>query len=236
LVSDNVPFNSLSFYKFSKEWNFNCVFVSPRYPQSNGLAERCVGIVKEIFRKAFEEGKDHFVGLMEYRNTPIAGLNLSPAQLLFNRRLKTKLPISGALLNPEIYGDVRDRLRNRQLNQEYYYDRSAHVLGNFKEGDRVRIRDFRSGTWEPGRIVGLGKNPRSYRVLNESGRILVRNRKHLIPSQAKFSYKYDYEDFNFNQKTAAIIPKVPTDHPQTQHYVTRFGRTVKKPERYGQLS
>ena len=33
------------------DWDFDCVFVSPRFPQCNGLAERAVGIVKTIFKK-----------------------------------------------------------------------------------------------------------------------------------------------------------------------------------------
>ena len=58
------------------------------------MAERAVGVVKNILRKV----RDVNVVLMEYRNTPISGLNLSPANLLFNRRLRTKLPISNKWL------------------------------------------------------------------------------------------------------------------------------------------
>lgn len=56
------------------------------YSQSNGMVERVLGIVKCIMWKAKENNKDYFVGLMEYRDTPISGLELSPAQMMFNQR------------------------------------------------------------------------------------------------------------------------------------------------------
>lgn len=248
LVSDNIPFNSFVFREFSSEWNFNCVFVSPRFPQSNGLAERCVGIVKMIFRKALEEGKDYRVSLMEYRNTPIAGLDLSPSQLMFNRRLKTKLPISGNLLNPEIFLDVKNRLENRQNVQKYHYDRTAKSLRSLGVGDTVGIRDFGNRAWERGRIVDLAANPRSFKVQNRAGGILVRNRRHLIPSRSKFSLGVDYDQQTLKQcsdtdstsgalspqdLSPARVPDVSGTRESPGPYRTRYGRVIREPERYG---
>ena len=45
LVADNVPFNSASFKNFATEWDFKVTFSSPRYAQSNGMAESGVKIV-----------------------------------------------------------------------------------------------------------------------------------------------------------------------------------------------
>jgi len=52
VFADNMPFSSKALQKFSKEWHFTITTSSPRYPQSNGLAECYVQTVKQIFKKA----------------------------------------------------------------------------------------------------------------------------------------------------------------------------------------
>ena len=53
---------------------------SPHYPQSNGLAEKFVGIIKNLFHRAKEEGQSPYTALMVYRSTPINGTLQSPMQ------------------------------------------------------------------------------------------------------------------------------------------------------------
>lgn len=73
VVSDNGPeYSSHLFKEFSNSWNFNHVTSSPRYPQSNGQAERSIQTVKNIMRKTKHEGSDFRLGLLEYLNTPIS--------------------------------------------------------------------------------------------------------------------------------------------------------------------
>ena len=116
IVCDNNPCICHLFWKFADNWDIELKFSSPRFPQSNGMAERAVGVVKNILRTV----RDVNVGLMEYRNTPISGLNLSPAQILFNRRLRTKLPINNKLLNLKI-NHPNSKFCVRQARQKYYY-------------------------------------------------------------------------------------------------------------------
>ena len=57
LVSDNGPcYTSEIFTNLMIEYNANHITSSPHYPQSNGLAEMYVQIVKSFFHKAKEEG------------------------------------------------------------------------------------------------------------------------------------------------------------------------------------
>ena len=74
---------------------------------SNGLAEHAVQTVKNLLRKAADPWK----AMLNYRNTVIDDIGLSPAQMFFNRRLKTTLPISSPLLE---YGILPNSLRSRQ--------------------------------------------------------------------------------------------------------------------------
>ncbi|GFT63231.1 uncharacterized protein K02A2.6 [Nephila pilipes] len=148
VISDNIPFNSYIYKNFSIEWDFNYVFISPHYSPSNGMVERAVGIAKSIVRKAREDKRDYLVGLMEHRNTPISGLDLSPAEMMFNGRLKTKLSISNKLLNAELFNNIREKLIERQNIQKLHYDKTAHPLPELKQGENVRILNFKNKTWE----------------------------------------------------------------------------------------
>ena len=72
LISDNGPcYTEEAFTNMMQEYGVNHTTSSPYYPQSNGLVEKYVQIVKNLFHKAKEEGKDIFKCLMIYHNTPL---------------------------------------------------------------------------------------------------------------------------------------------------------------------
>lgn len=50
LIADNVSFNSVLFKTFSKDWRIEIQNSSPKYPRSNGLSEKYVGIVKNMLK------------------------------------------------------------------------------------------------------------------------------------------------------------------------------------------
>ena len=65
LISDNGPYYAVeAFTNMMKEYGFNHITNSPHYPQSIGLDEKSVQIVKNLFYKAKEERKDLFKCLM----------------------------------------------------------------------------------------------------------------------------------------------------------------------------
>ncbi len=101
VVADNMPFSSKECLQFAQEWGFKISTSSPHYPQSNGMSERTIQTIKNLLRKADDEGNDPYIALLEYRNTPITGMQESPAQLLMSRMLKSKLPTTTALLQPK---------------------------------------------------------------------------------------------------------------------------------------
>ncbi|KAF2897820.1 hypothetical protein ILUMI_08355 [Ignelater luminosus] len=77
-----------------QEWEFRHITSSPLYPQSNELVERNVQIVKKSLIKAKQANRDMYLVLLQYINSPIEGINLSPAQLLMARTLREILPIN----------------------------------------------------------------------------------------------------------------------------------------------
>ena len=107
-----------------------------------------------MFKKAYEEGKRLFVAFLKYRNTPISSIGLSPAQMPFNHRLKTKLLISNELLNTEIFQKIGNSLKQQQLKQKFYYDKTAKALRplNLEEN----VQNFINKTWEPSKVIAKG--------------------------------------------------------------------------------
>ena len=97
LVSDNGPcYASEAFTKIMQEYNMNHIISLPHYPQPNGLAEKFMQIVKNLFHKAREEGTDLHKALMIYRNTSLPSNLQSPMQMLESRTVRSQLPMSNA--------------------------------------------------------------------------------------------------------------------------------------------
>ena len=93
LRSDNGPqFTSHLFTEFAKEWNFDHNTSSPRNPRSNGQAEAAVKIVKGLLNRAKYSGEDPYLALVAYRSTPIDAHLRSPAEMLYQRTIRTTLP------------------------------------------------------------------------------------------------------------------------------------------------
>ncbi|KAK9736128.1 hypothetical protein QE152_g12779 [Popillia japonica] len=124
-----MPFGSFEFKKFADSWNFRIVTSSPRYPRSNGLSEKAVGIAKQMLKKKFEENKDINISLLEYRSTVIPTMGASPSELLMSRLLRTKLPAHHLKLKPKLQENVEDKLKSNQYQYKSYHDRrnSLHL-------------------------------------------------------------------------------------------------------------
>ena len=153
VIADNVPFASRECLQFARDWGFQITTSSPHYPQSSGMSERAIQTVKNLLRKAGDEGKDPYISLLEYRNTPVSGMQESPAQLLMSRMLQSKLPTAASLLQPKIPDKVKDKLKQRADKQKQYYDRDAKPLPPIKKDDTVRIR--RGKFWEPAVVTSV---------------------------------------------------------------------------------
>ncbi|CAC5389777.1 unnamed protein product [Mytilus coruscus] len=118
LVSDNARYyTSSKFQEFAKSWEFNHITSSPRYQQSNGLAERTVQTVKQLLKKAEYEGKDPYMSILNFRNTPLDSDIPSPSQLLMGRRCKTKLPITKKLLRTEVPENAKKTFVKKKRNR-----------------------------------------------------------------------------------------------------------------------
>ena len=95
LVSDNGPcYTAEVFTNLMQEYSVNHITSSPHYPQSNGLAEKFVQIIKNLFYKPKEEDTDLHESLMIYHSTPLTSNLQLPMQMLQNKSARSQLPMS----------------------------------------------------------------------------------------------------------------------------------------------
>ena len=183
VVADNMPYNSKEMRSFGKEYGFDIKTSSPMYPRSNGMAERAVQTIKNLLKKADENGEDHRKALLVYRDSPISGVNASPAQLLMSRNLRCNIPKTFHNLKPEVVRNVKEKLIECQHVQKKVHDRrSTRPLAALQSGENVRIRTPLQKTWEPAKVVEKHSSPRSYIVRTTDGETYRRNRAHLRQS------------------------------------------------------
>ena len=135
-----------------REYNVNHITSSPHYPQSNGLAEKCLQLVKSLFYKAKEEGKDLSKCVMAYHNTPLSKTLWSPMQILTSRSARSDLPISSAARKQ--LGIDCENLGTRYRNEHL-------PLHDFYIDQVVMYQDSTSKWWFPATITKLCKEPRS---------------------------------------------------------------------------
>ncbi|XP_063750626.1 uncharacterized protein K02A2.6-like [Eleginops maclovinus] len=174
VISDNGPqFSAAEFAAFARDYDFTHTTSSPRYPQSNGEAERAVRTVKYLLKK----GEDPHKALMAYRATPLTH-GSSPAQLLMGRNIRTPLPVSQEKLQPG-WPDLQDfRKKDQDLKEQqaswFNKRHNTKTRQELRPGQKVWVKN----TKETGTVSGSAQTPRSYNIDLPSG-TLRRNRSHI---------------------------------------------------------
>ena len=109
--------------QFAGEWGLQINTSSPHYPRSNGMAERYVQTIKQFLKKSDREG-DLYAALLAYRQTPIACLPYSPAELLFSRCIRGPIPVSDRKLAPSV-PEAMPFFKERQEKQKENHDKQC---------------------------------------------------------------------------------------------------------------
>ena len=215
--SDNGPqYASAEFSTFASPYGFQHITSSPRYPQSNGLAERCVQTVKNLLKKS----SDSYQSLLSYRSTPLSWCDLSPAELSMGRRLRTSLPQMDKLLIPQWSFLTKFREQDKALKekQKENFDsrhRSKELAPIPNDTEVWIVSDDQR---VPGRVVSPADRPRSSVVETPTGQV-ERNRSHLqvLP---------DTNETENESPTAS-----PPEQPRRIMTRSKTGTAVSKPDR-----
>ena len=168
------------------------------------------------------------LALLAYRNTPISGLEYSPAQLLISRVLKDRRSTATSLLSLKVAEDLHRSLLARQQRQKRYHDRGTKALPALQTGVPVTVQQGR--TWHPAIVVEKHEAPRSFKVKTEDGQILRRNRNFLRQSMEAEPTQPDQvtspatltEDQVAHPVTHASQSTSPEKFPLRQHQLWDF--------------
>lgn len=193
IVSDNSPFNSKEFKDFARELGIHFNPSSPKYPQSNGMAERNVAIAKSLITKAAESGQELYLALLEFRNTPIHNLGASPAQILFSRRCRTQIPTHESKLEPEIKINIKDKIKESQIKTQSYYNQRARPRPDFVKNENIYFQRH-DNLWHPGKVVDISNSPRSYIVEGEDGTSYRRNKSMIRVNKSNQNENVSYDN------------------------------------------
>ena len=189
--SDNgPPFPGQEFYQFMKELGAKHRPSSPLWPQGNAEVERFMQPLEKAIRTANIEGKDWkraiFKFLLIYRATPHSTTGHSPATLLFNRNIRTKLPHPVRENNSNIHQQLKQKDSIAKAKIKTHADEKSRAKSSeIVVGDIVLVRQTKEIK------LSTRYNPKPYQVVKRRGsRVTVLRNGHYITRNVSFFKKF----------------------------------------------
>ena len=140
-----------------------------------------------MLKKASKSQEDPYIALLAYRSTPTADGLPSPAERLFGRKIRNRLPSFRPIISDK---SIMSKLYQNKIKQKLYYDKNAKDLSMLTPGATVRIRQGDKKEWSTKcKVISDAKFPRSYIVQIPQGKHLRRIRKDLLETSENFELK-----------------------------------------------
>lgn len=190
LKSDNGPqFISSEFSRFMVDIGVKHHLVTPRWPEANGEVERQIPSLMKSIKIGYGQGenfkKEIHKYLRAYRNTPHSITGKTPAEMLFDRNMRTTIPHVR-----DVYDDLEARDRDAEMKHLGVARKNLNKSGHdITVGSSVLVlRDHRSKCKPP-----YHHEPYTVREVNgpmlvlesRDGRVIKRNitfvRLYLLP-------------------------------------------------------
>ncbi|KAK9889146.1 hypothetical protein WA026_004416 [Henosepilachna vigintioctopunctata] len=242
VVTDNgATFTSTEFQQFLSKNNIKHITSPPFHPSSNGAAENSVKTVKNALKNAISNAKFANLNLVlnnflfDYRTTPHSTLEMSPAEVMFQRKLRTRfdclLPSS---LDKNNFSDkLRKHILTKQNKQKWYYKGTRNL--DLVVGESVTVRDYRTSNkskWIKGIIERkIGRNIYSVKIPELNNIIWKRHLNQI--KKFHFNHSVIPDKVLENEITDVIDNNAVTSIPIGETNNWRPKRTVKPIERLG---
>ena len=163
LITDNGPqYVCKEFKEFAEKYEFKHTTSSPRFPQSNGQAERTIQTVKQLLTRS----DDPFLALLVYRATPLPWCGYSPAKLLMGRNVRTNIPQATDHLVPQLpnYEKFKQDDKKFKKQQKANYDRRHRVREHSSIPEDTEVWITTDNEQIPGQVTSTAEIPCSYYV------------------------------------------------------------------------
>ena len=193
IVSDNgPPFNGDDFDRYMKALGIEHDPVTPYWPQANGEVERFNQPLEKMLQAAEVEGKiwrqelNRF--LLQYRTTPHCTTKVAPSELLFNRKIRGKLPSIEKKLVLNRHKEARENEKKSQAYHKSYADNRRNAKeSNIKVGDTVLVKQKRQNKL----TSRFNKTP--YVVIQRKGTQVIaeNNQKHRVKRNVSHFKKFE---------------------------------------------
>ena len=178
-VSDNGPnFVSREFELFLEKNGVRHITSAPYQPSTNGQAENAVKSLKYFLKHCAEEDwrmkLDKF--LFQYRVTPHSTTGVSPAELMFGRRLRTVLD----LVHPGKC--VKQNVLSKQERQKSNYDTTVTRGVQLNPESPVMVRNYSTvakDRWIPAKVLEQ-TGPVSFKCELSGGRTVRRHQNQIL--------------------------------------------------------
>ena len=146
---------------------------------------------------------------MIYRATPHLSTGVSPAELFFGRRIKTKLPHVNVKPPSSILDTACERDRDHKQRTKEYADKVQHAQPSvISEGDSVLLRQQKSNK------LSSAYDPLPYRVVKKKGPsvILQRGNGPRIMRNVSFVKKVPFSSKREESAQEKSIPRTNKQH------------------------
>ena len=188
LITDNgSPYFSQEMQKYAAKMGFKHKTVNPLDPQSNGFAENFVKLMCKLVHTATVEGKDPKkelnTYLLQYRSCIHSTTRKSPAELLFGRQIKNKLPQFYYHQDTPDIAQVREKHDKSKAQQKLLADNRRKPKEKLiNVGDKILIKQTKSTTKPP-------FDPEPFKVTTVEGNHVIATRGHQKRTRCKSHVK-----------------------------------------------
>ena len=199
IKSDNgPPFNGEKIKEYARRQGFQHRRIEPEHPESNGLAENFMRMLTKVAHTAYVEGQDPKQAvnnfLLNYRATPHSILKVSPSEILFGRKIHTKVPILHSTRQSKLHRMLRKLDKESKEKAQTLFNRRKQAQPtSIQIGDLVLLRQKKTST-KP------SFDPKPFTVIEKKGSMITARRGTLIRTRDASKWRHLRINFRTHYK------------------------------------